>query len=130
MAEITLEQVLYQMLWDRRTAARWLRLLGVDHFAGRVAYGPSIAAVIDHHDRTHPEAAARGPARIASIVAHTQQLAADVRERPDHYTDAAAGLNARRLGDVDPQLLRHAAGVLTRLPAIATIGDDEQTDEQ
>ena len=51
MAEITLEQILYQMLWDHRAATRWLRLLGADHFAGRVAYGSSIAAVIDDHDR-------------------------------------------------------------------------------
>lgn len=129
--EITPEQVLYQMLWDRRAARKWLANLGATFFGGRTAYGATIAAAIDDHDRRHPEAPARGSERVMSIVQHMRQLVDDVHAHPDHYSDAAAGLNASRRGEVDPNLLRLAAGALSQLPRIAVVGDQPgQDDEQ
>ena len=121
--EVTPEQVLYQMLWDRRAARKWLALLGTTHFAGQVAYGAAIAAAIDDHDSRHPDGPRRGPERVMSIVQHVRQLVDDVHEHPERYADAAAGLNAQRLGHVDPNLLRLAAGALSQLPRLAAVGD-------
>jgi len=129
--ELTPDQVLYQMLWSRKAAARWLRLLGVDHFAGITTLGAPIAAVIDDHDRTHPEAPTAGPERVVSIVDHARWLAEDVRARPDYYADAAQGINARSAGEVDRLFLRHAPAVVRRLPVVAVVGEprDDEDDE-
>lgn len=121
--EIAPTGVLYEMLWSRRDAAKWLRMLGAQYFAGRVAYGPSIAAVIDHHDRANPNAPARGESRVMSIVQHATQLAADVKAHPERYGDPVQSLYAPATGEVDLQLLRHAEAVVHELPRIAVVGD-------
>lgn len=127
--ELSPDQVLYQMLWSRKAAARWLRLLGVDHFAGITTLGAPIAAVIDDHDRTHPDAPADGPERVVSIVDHARWLADDVRAHPDYYADAAQGINARSAGEVDRLFLRHAPAVVRRLPVVAVVGEPREDDE-
>ena len=128
--EVSAEQILYQMLWDRRDARKWLAMLGTRFFGGQTAYGAAIAAAIDDHDRRHPEAPARGPERVMSIVQHMRQLVDDVHARPDYYSDAAAGLNASRRGEVDPNLLRLAAGALAQLPRITVVGDQPLEDDE
>lgn len=129
--ELSPDQVLYQMLWSRKAAVRWLRLLGVDHFAGITTLGAPIAAVIDDHDRAHREAPTAGPERVVSIVDHARWLAEDVRARPDYYADAAQGINARSAGEVDRLFLRHAPAVVRRLPVVAVVGEprDDEDDE-
>lgn len=121
--ELNADQVLYQMLWSRKAATRWLGLLGVNYFAGITTLGAPIAAVIDDHDRTQPGAPSTGPQRVLSIVTHAQRLAEDVRARPAFYADAAQGINARNTGEVDRLYLRHAAAVVERLPVIAVVGE-------
>lgn len=122
--EITPEGILYQMLWSRRMAAKWLRMLGAEHFSGLVAYGPSIAAVIDDHDRRHPEAPADGEGRVMSIVEHASRLAADVRANPGAYTDPVQSMYARATGEVNLQLLRLAPAVVHELPRLVVTGDE------
>jgi hypothetical protein len=102
------------MLWSRKDATRLRRVIPLDFFEHRAA----VVAVIAHHDQEHPDAPAKGPDRILSIVQHTMNLARDVKENPDPYKSAAAGINARRLGQIDPQLLRLAARVLADLPSL------------
>lgn len=126
--EVTAEQVLYQMLWDRRAARKWLTMLGPAYFGGQVAFGAAIAAAIDDHDRRHPDAPGRGPNRVLSIATHLRRLVDEVSEHPERYSDAAAGLNAHRQGDVDPNLLRLAAGALTQLPRLAVVGDEPRAE--
>lgn len=122
--ELTNEQVLYQMLWSRRDAARWLRLLGgPQYFAGVVYLGATIAAIVEDHDRARPQAPAEGPERVTSIYQHAAELARDVKANPERYTDPAAGLHARNRGLADPALLVHAPAALGVLPGLVTIGD-------
>jgi len=122
--ELTNEQVLYQMLWSRRAAERWLRLLGgPSYFAGLVDLGATVAALIEHHDRARPQAPGEGTARVASICEHAVELASDVRANPRRYSDPVAGLYARTQGSTDPALLRHAPAALSVLPRLLTIGD-------
>jgi hypothetical protein len=117
--EVTIDEVLRDMLWSRRDATRLRRTIPQSLFGGLAA----VAAVIDDHDRTRPTAPAAGEARVQSIVAHTIALAADVEAHPDRYS-AAHGLHARSRGDVDPMLLARARSVLTELPRLATGPDD------
>lgn len=117
--EVTIDEVLHDMLWSRRDATRLRRTIPLSLFGGLAA----VAAVIDHHDRTHSTAPAAGEARVQSIVAHTIALAADVDAHPDRYS-AAHGLHARSRGDVDPMLLARARSVLAELPRLATGPDD------
>lgn|GEM_PF-6580745 len=128
--ELSPDQVLYQMLWSRKAATRWLRLLGVDHFAGITTLGASIAAVIDDHDRTHPDAPPDGSARVLSIVEHAHRLSDDVHARPDYYADAAQSINARSAGEVDRLFLRHAPAVMGRLPVVAVVGEPREHEDE
>lgn len=117
--EVTIDELLRDMLWSRRDATRLRRRIPLSLFGGQAA----VAAVIDDHDRTRPAAPAHGEARVQSIVAHTIALAADVDAHPDRYS-AAHGLHARSRGDVDPMLLARARSVLAELPRLATSPDD------
>lgn len=54
--------------------------------------------------RWRPEAPAAGPGRVVSIAEHAQQLRQELVEHPQRF-DAAAGINARRAGAPEPQLL-------------------------
>ena len=117
--EVTIDEVMHDMLWSRRDATRLRRRIPVSLFGGLAA----VAAVIDDHDRTRPTAPADGEARVQSIVAHAIALAGDVDAHPDRYS-AAHGLHARSRGDVDPMLLARARSVLAELPRLATGPDD------
>lgn len=113
--ERSVDGMLTDMLWSRREAARLRRVVPVDLFGGRAA----VVAVIAHHDQEHPDAPATGQDRVLSILGHTVELARDVRAHPDRYASAAAGINAHRTGQIDPQLLRLAPAVLKALPGLA-----------
>ena len=125
--ETTTDELLRDILWSRSKARRTLRWIRPDMFG---QYG-AVVAIVDDHDRRRPEAAAEGPDRVVSILDHTQQLRQEVADHPERF-DAAAGVNARRTGAPDPQLLALASQVLTWLPLIATHdgarGRDEEVD--
>lgn len=102
------------MLWSRREATRLRRVIPLDMFGARAV----VVAVVAQHDQEHPDAPATGQDRVLSIVGHTVELARDVRAHPDRYASAAAGINAHRIGQIDPQLLRLAPAVLKALPGL------------
>ena len=118
--ERTIEEVLREMLWDARDAARLRRVVPLSLF-GDLA---PVVAVIAHHDTTHPTAPREGADRVASIVAHAVTLADDVTTNRARYTDPAAGLQACATGGVDPLLLSRVHTVLRELPSILT-GPDQ-----
>lgn len=117
--EVTPEELLRDILWSRTRALRAQRWVRPSMFGMYAA----VAAVVDDHDRRHPNAPADGLERIASITAHAHRLHQEQLEHPDRFS-AAAGLNARRFGTPDPQLLALAGRVLRWLPLIATHPND------
>ncbi|MFS0703246.1 hypothetical protein AB6N23_01865 [Cellulomonas sp. 179-A 9B4 NHS] len=122
--ELSTDELLYRMLWSRREATRLLRQLGgPQYFAGRAHLGATIAALIASHDHALPDAPMQGPERVLSVFERAGVIARDVRENPDRYRDAAAGMRAHHSGGIDLTLLRHAAAARLELPRIATVGD-------
>lgn len=93
-------------------------------------YG-AVVAVVHDHDRRNPGAPAYGPEPVLSIAAHAQRLRRELVDHPERI-DAAAGINARRTGAPDPQLLALAGQVLTWLPLIVTHASvqDESADAE
>lgn len=118
--ETTPDELLRQIVWDRTRATRALRWVAPDYF-GRYA---AVAAVVDDHDRRHPDAPREGTERILSIVNHAQRLLEERRADPERFS-AAASLNAVGRGEPDPLLLALAGQVLTWLPLIVTYTPDE-----
>lgn len=119
--ETTTDELLRDLVWSRARARRTLRWVTPSMF-GRYA---AVVAVVDDHDRRNPAAPAEGPERVLSIAAHAQRLRQEQVDHPDRFT-AAAGINARRTGAPDPQLLALAGQVLAWLPLIATHTTEEQ----
>ena len=113
--EVTTDELLREIVWSRSKARRTLRWVRPDMFG---QYG-AVVAVVDDHDRRRPDAPAEGPGRVVSIAEHAQRLRHELVNHPERF-DAAAGINARRTGAPDPQLLALAGQVLTWLPLIAT----------
>lgn len=124
--ETTTEELLREMIWSRKRARRTLRRMPPSMFGQHAA----VAAIVDDHDRRHPDAPPEGTERVLSIVTHTQALRRERVSHPERFT-AAAGINARRNGAPDPQLLALAGQVLAWLPLIATHAgtENEATDD-
>lgn len=114
--ETTTDELLREIVWSRAKARRTPRCVRPDMFG---QYGAVVAVVADH-DRRRPEAPAEGPGRVVGIATHAQQLRQELADHHPERFDAAAGINARRTGAPDPQLLALAGQVLTWLPLIAT----------
>jgi hypothetical protein len=117
--ETTTDELLREIIWSRarararaRRTLRWIQPNMFGHYA-------AVAAIVDDHDRRHPDAPAEGPDRVLSIAAHAQRLRQETIDHPERF-NAAAGINARCTGAPDPQLLARAGAVLTWLPLIAT----------
>ncbi|MBX9244646.1 hypothetical protein ICW40_07460 [Actinotalea ferrariae] len=119
--ETTTDELLRELVWSRAKARRTLRWVRPDMFG---AYAAAVA-VVDDHDRRHPDAPAEGPRRVLSIAAHAQRLRQDLVDHPERFT-AAAGINARASGAPDPQLLALAGQVLGWLPLIVTHDANDQ----
>lgn len=119
--ETTTDELLREIVWSRSRARRTLRWVTPSMFGGRAA----VVAVVDDHDRRNPDAPLEGPDRALSIASHAQRLRQELVDHPERFT-AAAGINARRTGAPDPQLLALAGQVLAWLPLIATHMTDER----
>lgn len=121
--ETTTDELLREIIWSRARARRTLRWIQPNMFGHYAA----VVAIIDDHDRRHPDAPAEGPDRVLSIAAHARRLRQETIDHPERF-DAAAGINARRTGAPDPQLLARAGAVLTWLPLIATHSGNHDQD--
>lgn len=119
--ETTTDELLREIVWSRARARRTLRWVTPSMFGGYAA----VVAVVDDHDRRHPDAPPEGPDRVLSIATHAQRLRQELVDHPERFT-AAAGINARATGAPDPQLLALAGQVLGWLPLIATHTPEEQ----
>ena len=122
--ETTTDELLRDLVWSRTRARRTLRWITPSMF-GRYA---AVVAVVDDHDRRHPDAPPEGSPRVLSIASHAQRLREELVDYPERFT-AAAGINARATGAPDPQLLALASQVLTWLPFIAIDASDTEDDE-
>ena len=132
--ETTTDELLREIVWSRARARRTMRWVQSSMFG---QFG-AVVAVVDDHDRRNPDAPVEGPERVLSIAAHAQRLRQELVDHPERFT-AAAGINARRTGAPDPQLLALAGQVLTWLPQVATDtaarvgtagGDDQNIDPE
>jgi len=117
--ETTTDELLRELLWSRARARRTMRWTPPQMFGHYAA----VVAVVDDHDRRHPDAPAEGPERVLSIAAHARRLRQEQVDHPERFT-AAAGINARCTGAPDPQLLALAGRVLTWLPLIVASASD------
>ncbi|VTR76051.1 hypothetical protein [Cellulomonas hominis] len=124
-------------LWCRADAATTRAAMPAWGFSGGVLR-PALAALIWDYDLNQPDGPPGGTERVAAICSWVQARAGDVAaaaaaradwqyarrrggpdtEVLDPYLDAATSLHAVRDGLPDPLLLRHAAQVLSILPAL------------